>query len=365
MALRFVEAGVNTQQLRLIMMDHSTNNPPTNQLGPGISAEQVINAVEKSGYPLQTIVGTVLRRKFDVQEEWGYVDRDSGDLRSMDMRADLRLHGWSPQPRVRPHLTLVIECKQSQLPYVFFQAESPSGLLDHPKVFGLHTPTITVSTDDDASTWVFTVIHALDLHEHGFQTAPSFCTTFSRCVRKSADLELSGTEAYSGLVLPLIKALDHLSNAERPPDTAVYFDAHLCVGLGVLDAPMIVARRDAGATRLEFTPWIRVLRHEYSEAAEAFSRDRLWALDVVHKDFLETYLESHLIPFAEQFAGRVLAHPNEIATGEAFAEGMGADSWRDVESRLRPKRFEATVKRTRSVGRNLFRFALRVGRRLR
>jgi hypothetical protein len=336
-------------------MDQASNNPPRNIISPGVSAEQITSAVDGSGYPLQTIVGGVLRHSFDVWEEWSYVDRDTKELRSIDIRADMTLHDWEPQPRVRPRLTMLVECKQSQLPYVFFKAKSPRMLLDHPKIYGLHKPAIEITSDDDPSTWTCTVIHALDLSEHGFQTAPVYSNTFSKCVRKGPELELSGTEAYNGLVLPLIKALDHLSESEAPPTTAWYFDAHLSVGVGVLDSTMVVAHPTDGGTKLELVPWVRVLRHEYDVAqAQRFERDRLWALDIVHRDYLNVYLSDHLVPFAQAFAKRVLAHPTEIATGQAFAAGMGADSWQRLEPRIKPRQLDAAVKRSRAIGRNFF-----------
>jgi hypothetical protein len=335
-------------------MNHHQDNPAGNQLRAGIAMDQLRIAVEKSGYPLQTEVNELLRPSFSAQEEWCYVDRDSGELRSIDIRADMCLHSWDdPQPRVRPQLTLLVECKQSQLPYVFFESTAPQALHDHPKIHGLHKPTITISSDDDPSTWTLTIIHALDLAEHPFQKAPIYCSTFSKVVRKGTDIELSGTDAYSGLVLPLIKSLEHLSSAERPPKTAWYFDAHLSVAVGVLDAPMVVARRQKGDTGLELVPWVRILRHEYSANGEFGERDRVWAIDIVHKDYLDGYITTHLVPFAKDFAARVLAHTTEIATGHAFAAGMGADCWQGFESRLRPSQLGSVVRRARAVGQHL------------
>jgi hypothetical protein len=358
MLVRFGSYRSSHSNLRLIgrsnAMNQHPNNPASNQLRAGVAMDQLRDAVEKSGYPLQTEIGDLLRKSFSAQEEWCYVDRDSGDLRSIDIRADMSLHDEdSAQPRVRPQLTLLVECKHSQLPYVFFESTAPKGLIDHPKIHGLHKSTVKISSDDDPSTWTFTVIHALHLHDHAFQTAPLYCNSFSKAVRKGADIELSGTEAYSGLVLPLIKSLEHLANAEAPPKTAWYFDAHLSVGVGVLDAPMVVARRQPKDTNLELVPWVRILRHEYSADREFGERDRMWAIDVVHKDYVDGYLVTHLLPFARDFAAKVLAHTTELATGEAFAAGMGADSWRDIAGRLRPAQLRAVVKRTRDVGQHL------------
>ena len=197
-------------------MNQGPNNPTANQLGAGISEDQIRGAVEKSGYPLQTIVGDLLRFKpvaddanFQVQEEWSYLDRDTKELRTVDLLAELRLHDWELQPRVRPHLSLLIECKQSSLPYIFFETSRTPLLIDFPTIAGLREDKIVLTSDDDPSSWTYTVPYALDLDEDPFQSALRTCHTLSKCVRKGSDVELSGSDAYNGLILPLVKALQH------------------------------------------------------------------------------------------------------------------------------------------------------------
>ena len=57
-------------------------NPPVNSLPAGLAEAAVIDAVARSGYPLQLRVASLLRRlKFSLDEEWAYVDRDTGGLR--------------------------------------------------------------------------------------------------------------------------------------------------------------------------------------------------------------------------------------------------------------------------------------------
>jgi hypothetical protein len=321
--------------------------------------DQLQAAVDRSGYPLQSVVGDLLRPEFVVHEEWSYIDRNTRELRAIDLRADVHLHGWNPQPRVRPQLTLLIECKHSELPYIFFRSGSLHTLLEHPHIAGLRSQEIVISSDDDASTWTYTVIHALDLHEDPFQGDPVYATTFSKCVRKGAELELSGVDAYNGLVLPLIKTLAHLSVAEAPPKTAWYFDAHLAVALGVLDAPMVCVQTEADVNAINMCPWVRVVRHEYDEGGRPWDRNRLWAVDIVHRDFLRAYLDAHLMPFAKRFAERVLRHPTELATGQAFVPKMGADGWGPIEGRLKARGLTEKVKRTRIIGRNVLRLLSR------
>jgi hypothetical protein len=320
-------------------MNQHPDNPTNNQLGPGLSDADVSAAVEKSGYPLQTVVADFLRTKFHrVQEEWCYVDRNSEELRAIDILAEKFLFEFEGHPRVRPTLDLLVECKQSSMPYVFFLTPNKPMLFEFPVIAGLADQRITITTDDDKSTWNFSILHVLGLERHEFIQNPEYCTTFSKCVRKGSEIELSGSESFYGLVLPILKSLYHFQEAETPPDTARYFDAHLAIGVGVVDAPMIGVRASQTSNELSLIPWVRVLRHEYLKDAERWDRSKLFALDMIHEDFLETYIEKHVLPFAERFAELALKHQKILATGKAFAQGMGKDSWKDIESRIKPRR---------------------------
>ncbi|MFT3837355.1 MAG: hypothetical protein QM723_10210 [Myxococcaceae bacterium] len=319
-------------------MKTAPDNPVSNQLGPGITDAQIVAAVEHSGYPLQTVVANTLRTEFGIHEEWSYLDGRSNELRSLDMVASRRLFDWKQHPRLRPTLNLLIECKQSNLPFIFFRAQQvPGSGFEFPTICGLAGDTIEIKSDDDRSTWTLSYPHALDLHSDPFLVQPPQCRTFSKCVRKGSELELSGSDAYNSIVMPLIKGLRHFIAREKPVSTAVYFDAHIALGLAVVDAPMIAVDITPSGAEFEAAPWIRVLRHEYESDTEKVDRDRMWTLDVVHKDFLSKYISNFAKPFAERVAAKILSHQKELADGKAFASGMGADPWAPIEPRLKPR----------------------------
>jgi hypothetical protein len=319
-------------------MDDRESNNPRLAIGPGITEKELRVAVEQSGYPLQTFVGGLLRvASFQVEEEWAYVDRDSGDLRAMDLRARMPLAEHTSSLRARPCLDLLVECKQSELPYVFFESNADAPAVDHLKIYGLRHNEIEIFSGLGREQWSCSIFLALGLHDHEFQKAPKVSKTFSKCVRKGKGIELSGKDAYSNLVLPLVKALDHLRSAEEPNKTFEYFDANLSLAVGVLDAPMVTVHWDPSGTVLESVPWVRVLRHEYASSNDKFRRDRYWAVDIVHKDYLNTYLGKSLMPFAEAFGKGVERHHREVASGHAIAAEMDTKGFVDIESRLRPR----------------------------
>ena len=160
-------------------------NPPSNALKPGIALSDVVEAITSSGYPLQSVVATKLRKHFGVQEEWSFVDHDERVLRSIDMIAERRMWDSENQKRIRPTLNLIVECKRSELPYVFFLSGVRVWTPRFPAFAGLAHDGIIVTTDDDPSTSAYDVVQALSLEGHAFLTSDvTFCTTFSRCERQ-------------------------------------------------------------------------------------------------------------------------------------------------------------------------------------
>lgn len=337
------------------LMDSCEENPSSNVLGAGVNEDAIRAAVEKSGYPLQTVAAEALRKNFGVTEEWSYVDRSTGDLRAIDILAGLHLYDIETNPRVRPQVNLVIECKQSELPFVFFLTPGRPRCPDFPVIAGLHSNKIVITSDDDPSSWNLPILDALSLSDDEFFTIPKFCTTFSKCVRKGRDIKLSGVDAYNGLILPLITAQQHFVNSEKPISTAAYFDFHLTVAIGIVDAPLVAADCSSDRPGLKLIPWVRAFRHEYSAKEERWDRSKLWAVDIVHKDFLSTYIDKHLIPFALRCAALALKHQKELASGRGFVSKMGRDSWDGIEKRLRPRDSAPRLSRTRALARNIIR----------
>jgi hypothetical protein len=224
-------------------------------------------------------------------------------------------------------LDLLIECKQSDLPYVFFVSATQPQLREFPYFAGLAQDRIVIKTDDDPSTYTETILGALSLSEHPFvRDAAEPCMTFSKCVRQGNKIELSGTDAFQKTVLPLMKALQYFKKQERPPTTARYFDCHIPLAIAVIDAPMIAARIQNNVTSLSLTPWVRIVRHEAVDPAPFYDRIQTFG----------KYLQQHALPFALQFTPLAIKHHVELSTGKGFASGMNACDWRDIESRLRP-----------------------------
>jgi len=323
-------------------MREAKNNPKSNIIGSGITDSDIDKAIIKSGYPLQTIISDILRKDFYTQEEWSFIDPKTKEIRAIDIHAEKHLYEFDSknQPRVRPSLNMIIECKQSELPYVFFLSPHTVQTTNYPMFSGLFDKSISINTDDDNSTYNTAIIDCLGQREHRFlvNAVPS-CMTFSKCVRKGKDIVLSGTDAYQNLIMPLVKSLQHLDNIERPPKTAYYFDGHITVGIGVVDGPMIGIKINGDKHETELLPWVRVSRHESYENEDWTKRQKIFSIDIVHKDFFETYLNDNLLPFAKSLSEKMLKHHQVLAEGKGFAKGMGKQGWGKIEERLEVRGF--------------------------
>jgi hypothetical protein len=338
-------------------MDSAKNNPRSNTLGLGVTDAAVTEAIKTSGYPLQLQVANLLQPTFSLQEEWSYPDPDHQTVRTIDIVATHHFEWPEPQPRARPAISLVVECKQSDLPYIFFISENRKYVPEFPLVAGSHGDDIVITSDDDPSSWHERTLSVLSLYSHPFlETNAPFCMTFSKCVRKGKEIILSGSDAYQGIIFPITKAMQHLKAFHTPPKTAYYFDIILVVGLAVIDAPMVGVRvRPEGSpqAQAQLMPWVRVVRHNPRKGQHKSDRSEILGIDIIHKDYLETYLSEHVLPFANEYAKRVLKHANVLAEGRGFISGMGKDSWNNIEQRLEVARISAKGKRGKAILKSL------------
>ncbi len=328
-------------------------NSRSDALGPGVTDQMVENAITTSGYPLQLLVSSMLRESFFLQEEWGYIDSDTRSTRTIDIVASRQLYDLKqdePPARIRPELHFIIECKQSELPYIFFLSDGKPWVHHFPGIAGLKNNEIQITSDDDPATWSFDPLHLIGLDQSPFLTeAAPVCITFSKCVRKSPNLVLDGSNAYNSIMSPILKAIAHFEKVQHPPTTAYYFDCQLVIGLAVLDAPMVGVRITKTGQERTRLSWVRVVRRQPHEGIHKYDNSRVFGVDIVHKDYLQAYIQQHVLPFAEQFAERALRHAQVLADGKGFISGMGSNSWTELEERLQPSGVVTSAKRAKSI----------------
>jgi hypothetical protein len=336
-------------------MRQQDGNPEENCLPGGVTEDMLKDAIERSGYPLQSSVVATVVDAIDgwdlpegeahtfVQEEWTYFDRDLDKTRALD--ALIESHRWSvrgdAQPRVRPVLSLLIECKKTELPFVFFTRDS-TNLADFPVTSGFPHHSIELTTDDDPSTYSYPLTMLWGLRHHDFVTKPPAAVSVSSARRAGKKLEISGEDVYNGLALPLLKATDHLRSVSQF-SKAHYTDGRLIVSAIVVRGPMVAVAED-GSGGPELVPWVRVHRYEPLSDESAWQSHRLAAFDVVHEDYLPVYLEK-LHEYVDHFVASSMDCLGILLSGEGFAEALGHGA--------EPREIEPRTTETRAISRRL------------
>jgi hypothetical protein len=305
------------------MKQHPTN-PARNCLSPSVDEGELVRAIETSGYPLQGIVAEKLMPQFTVTDEWGYIDRDKKDHRSIDIYAYKDLTA-DDSAIVQPDLVLLAECKRSVHPFVFFKNVNDRSIPGFPAVAGLNRGVVEIREASGKRLSEVKGGRALGLDRLPFiESGPPTCAIFSRATLSGKKVELSGTELFNSLVLPLVKALDHayvLFKARERPDRLF---PKLVMSIGVVDAPMILVESPHRASDPILIPWVRIVRQESVEDPKSPQRYRHYGIEVVHIDYFDEFLSKHLLPFAEEFGRRTVLMSEILLRG---GEVQGLDNW--------------------------------------
>ncbi len=295
-------------------------------LPSGITAELLSSAVSASGYPLQTVVARELVSGFDIIEEWGFVDRTTGEHRALDLFAHAGLDSTSAN--LVPSLNLLIECKRSELPYVFFEAAVPRSTRGFPPITGFKTRRFELHKRGDGYSDC-TPAELLDPGSLPFMQLPPIASTFCRAERKGKELQLSGSVPYTNVVMPLASALEfQFSRWANMREQEVYYpQISLCVC--VIDAPLVVASGTPEEPELRDEPWVRLLREEAAQEGNYWTT-RYYTVDVVRRQFLSEYVGDHALRFAQQLVDRMLEKESMMRAAKGVVDSPDW-SWPDIE----------------------------------
>ncbi len=313
-------------------MKQKPDNPNRNHIPAGIKEQDLIESIRKSGYPLQSVVADrLVKRGFDVTEEWGYSDRDTGEPRTLDVIASLDQR-FDLRAPVRPGILLMIECKKSDHPYIFFRAVTDPDMGWFPAIFGLPHSGVSLREKSPSKNPIrnelVSASQALGLSEFPFISKDAErVASFSQARPNGKKIELSGTEPFNSLILPLAKAADHAKAVYghmhgRAKDTVF---ARAVFSVALLDAPMILIEGPDRVHEPVCAPWVRIVRQEPDiDRVTGDATFKHYAIDAVYADFFDEYLEKQLFPFAREFANR------SAELGEVFLYGgevPSLDSW--------------------------------------
>jgi hypothetical protein len=316
-------------------------NPPRNGLHAGLPIEELKELVRRSGYPLHAAVAKKLEKEFFVTEEWGYPDRNTQEHRSLDMFAFKVLPEQNVHGRiVRTNIALLVECKQSALPYFFFQSVTYENrpIKKFPTIAGV--PQLEVAFGQTFRE--VAPAECLGLASEPFFNEPPRCVALARAAKKglnseytesdaaktkTKNLEITGADAYQNVILPLVSAMNHLRELYRPVSEPGC-NATLALAVCVLDAPMILVTGSPEDPELTMTPWVRVARLETEKLKTGF-RHSTEVVDFVHRDALGDFIPA-LLCTAEVFSERAARVLPLFRKGRANVPSLDQWKWDQI-----------------------------------
>ncbi|MDF8264607.1 hypothetical protein [Luteipulveratus flavus] len=271
-----------------------------------------------------------------IQEEWSYVDRDSGQVRQLDalVSCDLtnrdanRAMAGAPSRAsgyLRASLDLLIECKQSTFPYIFFTRDSV--YCEAPRVAGFPHDAVSIFLGgEDATPVAMSYRDYLGIYEVALARAPVYALTMARLERKGSRLEISGEDVFRGISLPLRKAVAHFEKETAPAPHHLFYDIRTVLPVAVVRAPLVAVRQnESGSPKLEYPAWVRVVQSEIS--SPGLGRGpfvQAGFFDVVHINHFGAYLDE-AFECAREVGARAAEAAIPIITGKAIMREPDSD----------------------------------------
>ena len=286
-------------------------NPAQNKIPKSVKEQSLIEAIENSGYPLQGVVaGKLLKMGFHVIEEWAFPGRNSPESRTLDLTARLALE-LDDLTNVVPGLFLLIECKKSVHPYVFFRTLAHQDMSWFPRIAGLPHGGISLLDEKDGMVAVQRVVpgaKSLGLEKLPFVASDvGRAAVFSKAEANGDKVKsLSGDEPFNHVIMPLVSACDHALQVHSHGPFNDFVFPRLLISVAVLDAPMVLIESPEQCSDPVLSPWVRVIRQEPRVERSTGASFQQYAVDAVHVGFFDTFIETYLLPFAKEFGKRAI-----------------------------------------------------------
>ena len=176
------------------------------------------------------------------------------------------------------------------MPHVFFRCTTAVSYNSFPVIAGMGG---AISLREPRRTRVVPIARVLGLQSHRVCEAPPIARVFARGERKGGQsglVNLSGTEPFNGIILPLISDVGNNWQQVTSSGASDWVWPRLTLAICVLDGPMVLAEGTPEQPRLSLQPWVRVSRlEEHIEAGDR--RSTHYIIDVVHREFFVEGLE--------------------------------------------------------------------------
>lgn len=287
--------------------------------------EEVLNAVDNAGWLLEQQAGRTLENHgFATRPNWAFRDpEDPTASRELDVWSHREFY-FNAEHRIRLAANMLVECKQSELPFCVIGQEIPEK-----RRFGNpaeHTlPVRYVPSSYDAEQQVLKYGYAWDVLgfrdlvlRHGHSNFRG--SQLTRLDRKNSGWSATNSGVFNSLVFPLAKAIradqknakarDEWPQAEHRRSRSSFVNFILRFPVVLISCPHHVVDASGDQATIRTAPWVRVQRHLDSEAVRG-----IFEFDVVTRGAFVQYIHTVVEGLASEM-GSMFEHAPLTYTGE-------------------------------------------------
>lgn len=252
--------------------------------GKKITQPEMIEAISRSGYPIEQRVAKEMRENgYLVETSQAYTDPETGKSREYDISA-IKVSMISRDPIDAVFPLLICECENNEQPIVFFTSESFLGFANM-KYSGL--PVKIISENRLLPLWEF--LGAERFHHYGKGLVATQYCTFHR-KNDSARWVASHSDAHQTF-LDLANAVEHgidehCSNWTSPGPSNERINLQIFYPLLVLQGDIYEARTDTSSLAINEVEHVQYCKELWDARGS-----RTYHIDVVAEKYLSKYLE--------------------------------------------------------------------------
>jgi hypothetical protein len=298
--------------------------------------QTILAALREAGWLLEQETQTALREaSFEVVPGFAFPDPDDGSVsREIDVFGQKTIH-IDEALRVMVRVSVLVECKQSRMPYVLIGRATDDSVRNRPRAENtLRFPSVEVRRDGEGTGSVTTYsvpghqYLGLDQAAGSPWTDPFEANQMTRLDFSRKRWEANNETIFTSLVYPLAKAVTHLDKHLRQlmdmslstHDPSRYRWAYADFRFPVVVTSSPIYSVNVGEEPIEPrpVPWGTMTRHIRTQSV-----DGLFHVDVVSYEHLPAYLDERVGKLAQVLeqipVSRFVTHA-DLKWGEAHPE---------------------------------------------
>ncbi|EJM80472.1 hypothetical protein [Pseudomonas sp. GM60] len=277
---------------------------------PHPTDEQILTALEKSGFLFEQEIATILEGNgFHVETSWSYLDLDTKKSREIDLRA-VKTYLHNEEHKIQIFAEILVECKDSSSPFVFLerQKNKRETTTFHPKEYIFPRKTYRKELSANSFREIPAFTHLGLAPSHYYFKYPNKATQFSKIVRKGSDWVANHEGIYDSLFLPIAKAVDaSLKSLPGSRNTGEWRIVWLIFPVVVLRDHLMTLTMDGEDKSLTEKGRVTFVRNLDSDTLKGD-----YLVDFVTSHYLQNYLDNDVGQFVSAIADLSISSPELI-----------------------------------------------------